>query len=360
MCSLVLGVRFLEYLVYPGDQTSGTGPLTRTLALLETVVGQEKDRKIVVDDWITEYNELHKSDDPSQRNSAYAKMVNAYYELATSFYEWGWGASFHFSYRMQGESFAEGIRRHEYSLASHLMLKPGTKVVDVGCGIGGPMRNITRFTGWDVTGITVNEYQVRRGNQMVTEEGLDGQCRLAQMDFMDLKFPPGSMDALLSSPLLSSPLLWGQASQQTGEKSRTLTATHPVGFEGNFDQTSVRNIRWIKKAIEEGDALPDMAFTWEVAKAMKAAGFEMVHERDMALDPNQEIQWHVPMTPSWNPLCQRFQFNFFGLFCTTWILRLLEFVYVVPSGTSKIQVVLQTAGMGCAAGGETGSFTPMY
>jgi len=160
VCSLLLGVRFLEYLVYPGDQTSGTGPLTRTLALLETVVGQEKDRKIVVDDWITEYNELHKSDDPAQRNSAYAKMVNAYYELATSFYEWGWGASFHFSYRMQGESFGEGTRRHEYSLASHLGLKPGAKVVDVGCGIGGPMRNITRFTGWDVTGITVNEYQV--------------------------------------------------------------------------------------------------------------------------------------------------------------------------------------------------------
>jgi len=27
-----------------------------------------------------------------------------------------------------------------------------------------------------------------------------------------------------------------------------------------------RNGRWIKKAIEEGDALPDMAFTWEVCR----------------------------------------------------------------------------------------------
>lgn len=36
------------------------------------------------------------------------------------------------------------------------------QVLDVGCGIGGPYRNIARFTGWDVTGITLNQYQVRR------------------------------------------------------------------------------------------------------------------------------------------------------------------------------------------------------
>lgn len=27
------------------------------------------------------------------------------------------------------------------------------QVIDVGCGIGGPYRNISRFTGWDITGV---------------------------------------------------------------------------------------------------------------------------------------------------------------------------------------------------------------
>lgn len=45
-----------------------------------------------------------------EREGSYAKLVNAYYELATLFYEWGWGASFHFAYRLKGESFAESIR----------------------------------------------------------------------------------------------------------------------------------------------------------------------------------------------------------------------------------------------------------
>ena len=36
----------------------------------------------------------------------------------------------------------------------------GQKVLDVGCGVGGPARNIARFSGADITGITINDYQV--------------------------------------------------------------------------------------------------------------------------------------------------------------------------------------------------------
>jgi len=38
----------------------------------------------------------------------------------------------------------------------------GSKLLDCGCGVGGPMRNIARFTGANVTGITINQYQVKR------------------------------------------------------------------------------------------------------------------------------------------------------------------------------------------------------
>ena len=56
------------------------------------------------------------------------------------------GQSFHFATRYKTESFHESILRHEYFLASHLNVKPGEKVLDVGCGVGGPLRNIARFT----------------------------------------------------------------------------------------------------------------------------------------------------------------------------------------------------------------------
>lgn len=42
-------------------------------------------------------------------------------DLATLFYEWGWGQSFHFANRHKDESFAQSIKRHEYYLASRLV-----------------------------------------------------------------------------------------------------------------------------------------------------------------------------------------------------------------------------------------------
>ena len=40
-------------------------------------------------------------------------------------------------------------------------LKPGMKAIDLGCGVGGPMRTIAKASGAHVTGITINEYQAR-------------------------------------------------------------------------------------------------------------------------------------------------------------------------------------------------------
>lgn len=82
----------------------GTDPIGRTLSLFKKFSVQERSRNIEVKEWINEYNTLHDDDKKgvSERNSAYATLVNAYYELATSFYEWGWGQSFHFAYQLPG------------------------------------------------------------------------------------------------------------------------------------------------------------------------------------------------------------------------------------------------------------------
>jgi len=37
--------------------------------------------------------------------------THRYYDLATDFYEWGWGSSFHFATRQAHESFRESILR---------------------------------------------------------------------------------------------------------------------------------------------------------------------------------------------------------------------------------------------------------
>jgi len=361
MSGLLLGASALETLLYGGDQFKQKGPVMQTIELIEKSYTRSEEN-IVVKDWINEYNDLHKADDPSKRNSKYAKLVNAYYELATQFYEWGWGSSFHFAYRKMGETFGEQIRRHEYYLASFLGgLQPGAKILDVGCGIGGPYRNIARFTGWDITGITINEGQVRRGNELSARQGLADQCRSVQGDFLALPFDANSFDGVYAIEATC------HAPDRRKVYSQILKVLKPGGMfacyewclTDKYDPTDEEH-KFMKKKVEEGDGLPDIAYTWDVDKALKDVGFEMLHSRDMALDPLQIEPWYLPMCPGWNPFSQRFQLTWFGKLMMNSLLSFFEGICLVPKGTCDIHRMLQQAAVGLSKGGKSGAFTPMY
>nr|VDC78729.1 unnamed protein product [Brassica rapa]VDC86177.1 unnamed protein product [Brassica oleracea] len=128
-------------------------------------------------------------------------QVNKYYDLATSFYEYGWGESFHFAHRWNGESLRESIKRHEHFLALQLGVKPGQKVLDVGCGIGGPLREIARFSNSSVTGINNNEYQITRGKELNRLAGVDKTCNFVKAE---IEIGDGLPDIRLTSKCLEA------------------------------------------------------------------------------------------------------------------------------------------------------------
>ena len=135
-------------------------------------------------------------------------MVNSFYDLVTDFYEYGWGESFHFACRWKGETFRESIMRSEHLVALKLQLKEGMRVAvhdgfplpphhvafrvltafsqppcvqDIGCGVGGPMRCIAKFSGASITGINNNAYQIGRGTKQNIDAGLDHLCGFLQV-----------------------------------------------------------------------------------------------------------------------------------------------------------------------------------
>lgn len=91
-------------------------------------------------------------------------FVDTFYNLVTDIYEWGWGQSFHFSPSVPGKSDRDATRLHEEMAVDLLGVKPGDKILDAGCGVGGPMRAIAAHSGCHVVGITINEYQVQGQN----------------------------------------------------------------------------------------------------------------------------------------------------------------------------------------------------
>ena len=117
-----------------------TGPILKGMRLtMDFLSSLSKSKK---HDSIDRYNDLHGSDSSDKRNKEYADLVSSYYDLATEFYEWGWGTSFHFADKRKGETFKTAILRHEHFLAGRLGVAKGAKILDCGCGVGGPARNI--------------------------------------------------------------------------------------------------------------------------------------------------------------------------------------------------------------------------
>lgn len=298
------------------------------------------------------------------RNADYASLVNDYYDLATEFYEWGWGTSFHFANQFRGESFRDAILRHEYYLAGRLCVKSGATLLDCGCGVGGPARNIARFTDSKIKAVTINQFQVDRGNSISVKEGVRDKVELIQADFMKLPFPDASFDGVYA---IESTCHAPDRSKVYGEIMRVLKpggtfACYEWCLTDNYDDTSEEH-RKIKRDIEIGDGLPDLVHTSVCTKALGEAGFEVVEARDCVHDGDLKggEAWWVPLSPSWHPLkWPRFQFNPVMFALLPMILRVLELIGLVPKGTVDTQVMLQAGGVGCYKGGATGSFTPMW
>ena len=107
------------------------------------------------------------------------------------------------------------------------------------------------------------------------------------------------------------------------------------------------------------DQLPDIASFDEVTGALQNVGFEVIDSFDAAGDSDPETPWYRALEGRDLSL-KSLPRTAIGRFVTTWTLRLLEPLRVVPKGTTDVQDFLNTAADSLVAGGRLGIFTPMF
>ena len=93
----------------------------------------------------------------------HAETVNDYYSICSEFMQFGWNESLHFAPLRPGERLEDSILRHQRLMIGKLRLKEGMTVIDVGCGVGGPMRRVARESGARVVCLNNNEQQLEKG-----------------------------------------------------------------------------------------------------------------------------------------------------------------------------------------------------
>lgn len=296
--------------------------------------------------------------DTAARQENYLDSVRAYYDLATVFYEYGWGECFHFAPRWAGQTVRESIVAHERWLATKLSLSPSSMVLDIGCGVGGPMREIARVTGCSIVGINSNRYQVARTTELNRQKGSSGQCCAVLADFMSIPMPDDSADAAYAiEATVHAPSLAGVY----GEIARVLKPGGMIGIyewcmTEKYDPQNQEHMG-IKRAIEIGSGIANMLEKKEVLHAIKEAGLELIEARDRSEEG--DIPWWSPLSGSFlsipNFLNSRFGSSLFNT-----VLTLLEWVHIVPTGTASVNRTLAMAGKGLVDAGKRQIFTPMF
>ena len=298
--------------------------------------------------------------DLDRRKTAYKDLTNKYYDLVTDFYEYGWGQSFHFAPREPNESVAESLARHERHLAQRLELRPAMRVADLGCGVGGPLREIARFSGATIVGVNNNEYQIERARKLTDEAGLGHLAEFLKCDFMQMDVPDDSLDAAYA---IEATIHAPSKIDCYSEVFRMLKpggcfAAYEYCLTGRFDPNDPRH-RHVKSDLEVSGALPDIPPTHLVDDALRQAGFEVLESADLAAQAGPGIPWYQPLAGSGISFAS-FRSTGAGRFVTHRTLQLMEALGIVPRGTVRVSGLLNTCATAMVASGRLGIFTPMY
>lgn len=127
-----------------------------------------------------------------------ARNVAHHYDLSDRLYDLFLDSDRQYScayFRDPGDTLEEAQNAKKAHIASKLYLKPGQKVLDIGCGWGGMALYLHAKADVDVLGITLSEEQLGVARRRAEEAGVAGRVKFELIDYRDVQ---GQFDRILS------------------------------------------------------------------------------------------------------------------------------------------------------------------
>jgi ubiquinone/menaquinone biosynthesis C-methylase UbiE len=92
----------------------------------------------------------------------------------------------------------EALDRITRKVTDTLGLRPGERVLDLGCGTGATAVHLASAKGVRVTGVTISAVEARRAAERAAAAGVGRTVDFAQGDYHALDLPDGGFDAVLA------------------------------------------------------------------------------------------------------------------------------------------------------------------
>jgi tocopherol O-methyltransferase len=113
------------------------------------------------------------------------KEIEAFYDAISPYFADLWGAHLHHGYWIRGDETRETAQNQ---LVEHLAgianIRPGSKILDVGCGMGGSSIYLAKNYQARATGITISPIQVEMAKEAAAKENVNAKFVLMDAEAM--------------------------------------------------------------------------------------------------------------------------------------------------------------------------------
>jgi sterol 24-C-methyltransferase len=303
---------------------------------------------------------------PSHDDDNNKNAQERYFTLITDFFEYGWGDAFHMAPLKPGWSFLRSMAEVEKHFSMLINLKPGSRVADLGMGIGGPARRIVEFTGAFIDGLTNVKYQLNRAAKITSSLPAWNQERLKYHEGDYNKLPPAfksdTYDAVYFMESLS------HAEDRTPPLSEARRIVKPGNLVGAWQWMLKPAFNYsdsmhmdLKRGMEYGGGLRNLNKPDARIKEWNDAGLEVLISYDMGDDFLKRgwVGWWVAVTTG-HDLPSMLTSSYYGRRLTMATVKVLEIIGIAEPGTYRTAVMLEHCGWGSATAGEMGIFTPAW
>lgn len=141
---------------------------------------------------------------PESRRANYAEMVSGFYTLVSEQFTSDWGESQHCGlFATPDTPVAEAVAALEALIIRAAGIRAGMRVLDAGCGVGGPARAVARATGARVIGIDLTERRVEQARAASVGSDVAHLVQFRQADAMALPFPKATFDVVYAFEMTS-------------------------------------------------------------------------------------------------------------------------------------------------------------
>src|ERR1700677_1127124 len=116
--------------------------------------------------------------------------ISHHYDVSNRFYEWVLGLTMAYTCACYPTETAtlEEAQEYKFDLVSRkLALKPGMRLLDVGCGWGGMVMHAAREYGVKALGVTLSEQQALWAQKAIKEAGLENLAEVRHLDYRDVQ-----------------------------------------------------------------------------------------------------------------------------------------------------------------------------